>query len=101
VKFFVDRCAGRRLAEWLRRQGHDVREARELSPDPGDASLLRPMKDVGFTDESLERFPIKSGRRSTLSLRAKRSNLGRGRARPHEIASSRDALLAMTSIFSS
>jgi predicted nuclease of predicted toxin-antitoxin system len=41
VKFFVDRCAGRRLAEWLRLQGHDVREARELSPDPGDAVLLR------------------------------------------------------------
>jgi predicted nuclease of predicted toxin-antitoxin system len=41
VRFFVDRCAGRRLAEWLRSKGHDVREARELSPDPGDAVLLR------------------------------------------------------------
>jgi predicted nuclease of predicted toxin-antitoxin system len=41
VKFLVDRCAGRRLAEWLRDGGHDVREARELSPDPGDAALLR------------------------------------------------------------
>lgn len=41
MRFFLDRCAGRRLAEWLRRQGHDVREARESSPDPGDAALLR------------------------------------------------------------
>jgi predicted nuclease of predicted toxin-antitoxin system len=41
VRFFVDRCAGRRLPEWLREQGHDVREARESSPDPGDAALLK------------------------------------------------------------
>jgi predicted nuclease of predicted toxin-antitoxin system len=41
VRFLVDRCAGRRLAEWLRRQGHDVREAREEASDPGDAALLR------------------------------------------------------------
>lgn len=41
MRFLVDRCAGRRLAEWLRGQGHDVREARELLPDPGDAVLLR------------------------------------------------------------
>ena len=41
MKFFVDRCAGRRLAEWLRRPDHDVRKAREFSPDPGDAALLR------------------------------------------------------------
>jgi predicted nuclease of predicted toxin-antitoxin system len=40
VKFLVDRCAGRRLAQWLRDRGHDVREAREFSPDPGDAALL-------------------------------------------------------------
>jgi predicted nuclease of predicted toxin-antitoxin system len=40
MKFLVDRCAGRRLAEWLRGQGHDVFEARELPKDPGDASLL-------------------------------------------------------------
>jgi predicted nuclease of predicted toxin-antitoxin system len=40
VKFLVDRCVGRRLARWLREQGHDVREAREISPDPGDAALL-------------------------------------------------------------
>lgn len=41
MKFLIDRCAGRRLAEWLRQKGHDVREARERSPDPGDAELLR------------------------------------------------------------
>ena len=36
----MDRCAGRRLAEWLRREGHDVVEARSLGPDPGDLALL-------------------------------------------------------------
>jgi len=41
VRFLVDRCAGRRLADWLRQAGHDVREAREQSPDPGDEALLR------------------------------------------------------------
>jgi predicted nuclease of predicted toxin-antitoxin system len=40
MKFLVDRCAGRRLAQWLRGQGHDVREAAEVSPDPGDQTLL-------------------------------------------------------------
>lgn len=36
----MDRCAGRRLAEWLREEGHDVVEAQSLGPDPGDAALL-------------------------------------------------------------
>jgi predicted nuclease of predicted toxin-antitoxin system len=40
MRFLVDRCAGRRLAEWLHSQGHDVLEARELGPDPGDRALL-------------------------------------------------------------
>ena len=40
MRFLVDRCAGRRLAHWLREQGHDVREAAEVSPDPGDQALL-------------------------------------------------------------
>lgn len=40
MKFLVDRCAGVRLAEWLRAQGHDVAEARERTPDPGDRALL-------------------------------------------------------------
>lgn len=47
MKFLVDRCAGRRLAEWLRRQGHDVREAREGPPDPGDAALLQSATEQG------------------------------------------------------
>lgn len=40
MKFLIDRCAGRRVADWLRRQGHDVREVRGPAPDPGDAALL-------------------------------------------------------------
>ena len=41
MKFLVDRCAGRRLADWLRGEGHDVVEARERGPDPGDRTLLQ------------------------------------------------------------
>jgi len=41
----VDRCAGRRLADWLRQQGHDVEEVRELGPDPGDRQLLKRAAD--------------------------------------------------------
>lgn len=33
--------AGRRLADWLRQAVHDVVEARERGPDPGDQELLR------------------------------------------------------------
>ena len=40
MKFLVDSCAGRRLAEWLRNEGHDVFYAGELDDDPGDATLL-------------------------------------------------------------
>ncbi|MGH8579116.1 MAG: DUF5615 family PIN-like protein [Gammaproteobacteria bacterium] len=40
MKFLIDRCAGRRLSEWLRAQGHDVMESRERGPDPGDRALL-------------------------------------------------------------
>ena len=40
MRFLVDRCAGRRLAEWLRDAGHDIVEARLLGPDPGDRALL-------------------------------------------------------------
>ena len=40
MKFLVDRCAGRRLALWLREAGHDVIESRQLGPDPGDRQLL-------------------------------------------------------------
>ena len=41
MKFLFDRCAGRRLAEWLRNEGHDVFDAGELEHDPGDATLLQ------------------------------------------------------------
>ena len=37
----MDRCAGQRLAEWLRGNGHDVLDARTLGPDPGDRALLQ------------------------------------------------------------
>lgn len=40
MKFLVDQCAGRTLAEWLRSRGHDVLEARELGPEPGDRAWL-------------------------------------------------------------
>lgn len=40
MKFLVDRCAGRRLAAWLRSQGHDIVESRDRGPDPGDRVLL-------------------------------------------------------------
>lgn len=40
MRFLIDRCAGRLLADWLRTQGHDVIESRELGPDPGDRALL-------------------------------------------------------------
>jgi len=40
VKFLVDRCAGQRLAAWLRAQGHDVLVSWDCGPDPGDQALL-------------------------------------------------------------
>ncbi len=40
MRYLVDRCAGRRLAESLRTSGHDVSEARTIGPDPGDRALL-------------------------------------------------------------
>ena len=40
MRFLVDACAGRRLAQWLRENGHDVLEADGLGPDPGDMALL-------------------------------------------------------------
>ena len=40
MRFLVDRCAGRRLAEWLRNNGHDTLEAQTIGPDPGDRALL-------------------------------------------------------------
>lgn len=40
MRFLVDRCAGRGLAEWLGEQGHDVVDASGFDPDPGDDALL-------------------------------------------------------------
>ena len=40
MKFLVDLCAGRGLAEWLGDSGYDALEARLLGPDPGDRALL-------------------------------------------------------------
>jgi predicted nuclease of predicted toxin-antitoxin system len=40
VKFLVDVCAGKRLAEWLRAGGHDVQEVRERDPDMEDSEIL-------------------------------------------------------------
>lgn len=40
MRFLIDRCAGRVVADWLRATGHDVVEARERGADPGDRVLL-------------------------------------------------------------
>jgi len=41
MRFLVDRCAGKRLADWLAAQGHDVLDVRDLvGKDPGDLALL-------------------------------------------------------------
>jgi predicted nuclease of predicted toxin-antitoxin system len=40
MRFLIGRCAGKRLADWLRRQGHDVLFSPTLGPDPGDLALL-------------------------------------------------------------
>ena len=40
MNFLIDRCAGHRLAEWLRQLGHEVSESRNCGPDPGDRVLL-------------------------------------------------------------
>lgn len=40
MKFLIDRCAGRRLADWLRGLGHDVLESQERGSDPGDSTIL-------------------------------------------------------------
>ncbi|MFH1955125.1 MAG: DUF5615 family PIN-like protein [Pseudomonadota bacterium] len=36
----MDRCAGRKVSDWLKSQGHDVLESSSLGPDPGDRELL-------------------------------------------------------------
>ncbi len=47
MRLLVDRCAGRRLAEWLRERGHDVLDASDMTPDPGDRALLQRASDEG------------------------------------------------------
>jgi predicted nuclease of predicted toxin-antitoxin system len=41
MRFLIDRCAGRRISEWLRSEGHDVVDSPSLGPDPGDVALLQ------------------------------------------------------------
>ena len=41
----IDRCAGTRLADWLRDKGHNVVESRERGSDPGDLTLLNWARD--------------------------------------------------------
>jgi predicted nuclease of predicted toxin-antitoxin system len=41
LRFLIDRCAGRVLADWLRSEGHDVADSREWGEDPGDSEILR------------------------------------------------------------
>lgn len=40
MKFLVDRCAGRRVADWLLAENHDVLFSPDLGRDPGDEKLL-------------------------------------------------------------
>ena len=40
MRFLVDTCAGRRLADWLRAEGYDVARVTDAGPDPGDAAVL-------------------------------------------------------------
>ena len=40
MRFLVDACAGKQLADWLVDRGHDVLFIDELGADPGDRALL-------------------------------------------------------------
>ncbi|MBM4082809.1 MAG: hypothetical protein FJ278_24090, partial [Planctomycetes bacterium] len=40
VKFLVDVCAGRRLAEWLRARGHEAAEVRQRASNMEDDDIL-------------------------------------------------------------
>jgi len=40
MRFLVDVCAGKELADWLREQGHDVKEVREYNPRMNDDEIL-------------------------------------------------------------
>jgi predicted nuclease of predicted toxin-antitoxin system len=41
MRFLIDDCVGRKFAEWLRGEGHDVVGALDRGPDPGDRLLLQ------------------------------------------------------------
>lgn len=41
MRFLIDRCAGRRLTDWLSKGGHDSVYSADLGPDPGDLALLQ------------------------------------------------------------
>lgn len=47
MRFLVDNCAGRSIADWLREAGHDVVFVGDDGPDPGDAAILRRAVDEG------------------------------------------------------
>jgi predicted nuclease of predicted toxin-antitoxin system len=40
VRFLLDRCAARRLGDWLRGQGHDAEDVGARGEDPGDEVIL-------------------------------------------------------------
>ena len=40
MRFLLDRCAARRLGDWLRGQGHDAEDVRARGEDPGDEAIL-------------------------------------------------------------
>ncbi|MBM3211503.1 hypothetical protein FJZ33_04730 [Candidatus Poribacteria bacterium] len=41
MKFLVDICAGKRLADWLRDHGYDVLEVRDRAPTMEDDKILQ------------------------------------------------------------
>lgn len=41
MRFLIDTCAGRLLADWLRAGGHDVIRVTDSGADPGDSAVLR------------------------------------------------------------
>ena len=47
MRFLVDVCAGKELADWLREQGHDVKEVRERDPRMTDDEILNWAKAEG------------------------------------------------------
>lgn len=48
MKFLIDRCVGKLVADWLRAAGHDVLEARERGGDPGDRVQLEWATEVAL-----------------------------------------------------